>query len=258
MTDPAGPTGKVAVITGGSRGIGRNTAVSLARQGVGVILTYVARQEDADSAVAEVELTGSRAVALQLDTGDIGDFEAFAAQVRLTLRQTWGRERFDFLVNNAGIGLRMPFIDTTEVMFDQLMNIHLKGVFFLTQTLLPLMEDGGRIVNVSSALARSTHPGASAYATMKGGVEVLTRYLAKELGKRSIAVNAVAPGAIETDFAGGAVRDNPDYNQGIANATAFGRVGVPEDVGPMIAALVSDENRWINGQRIEVSGGENL
>ena len=178
--------------------------------------------------------------------------------MRSTLSEIWNRERFDYLVNNAGVGLSAPFADTTEAMFDDLMNVHLKGVFFLTQTLLPLMEDGGRVVNLSSGLTRFVVPGASAYATMKGGVEALTRYIAKELGGRGIAVNAVAPGAIATDFGGGDVRDNPDFNRYLAELTALGRTGVPDDVGPMIAALLSDENRWVNGQRIEVSGGENL
>lgn len=258
MTDTPVPAGKIALITGGGRGIGRNTAVNLARRRVGVILTYVADRKAAESAVAEITAIGSAAVALPLDTREIARFDAFAIEVRSTLSEIWNRERFDYLVNNAGVGLSAPFADTTEAMFDELMNVHLKGVFFLTQTLLPLMEDGGRVVNLSSGLTRFVVPGASAYATMKGGVEALTRYLAKELGGRGIAVNAVAPGAIATDFGGGVVRDNPDFNRYLAEATALGRTGVPDDVGPMIAALLSDENRWVNGQRIEVSGGENL
>jgi len=258
MTDTRPLAAKIALVTGGSRGLGRNTAVHLARRGAGVILTYNTHREEAAAVAAEIKAIGPEAVALRLDTGEITCFEAFAGQVRATLRETWGRERLDFLVNNAGAGLIAPFADTTEAMFDQLMNVHLKGVFFLTQTLLPLIGDGGRVVNLSSGLTRSTQPGAAAYATMKAGVETLTRYLAKELGARGIAVNVVAPGAIATDFAGGAVRDNPAYSRAIATATALGRVGVPDDVGPMITALLSEENRWINGQRIEVSGGENL
>ncbi len=258
MTDTPVPAGKIALITGGGRGIGRNTAVNLARRRVGVILTYVADRKAAESTVAEITAIGSQAAALPLDTREIARFDAFAIEVRSTLSEIWNRERFDYLVNNAGVGLSAPFADTTEAMFDELMNVHLKGVFFLTQTLLPLMEDGGRVVNLSSGLTRFVVPGASAYATMKGGVEALTRYLAKELGGRGIAVNAVAPGAIATDFGGGVVRDNPDFNRYLAEATALGRTGVPDDVGPMIAALLSDENRWVNGQRIEVSGGENL
>jgi len=258
MTDTPVPAGKIALITGGGRGIGRNTAVNLARRRVGVILTYVADRKAAESTVAEITAIGSQAAALPLDTREIARFDAFAIEVRSALSEIWNRERFDYLVNNAGVGLSAPFADTTEAMFDELMNVHLKGVFFLTQTLLPLMEDGGRVVNLSSGLTRFVVPGASAYATMKGGVEALTRYLAKELGGRGIAVNAVAPGAIATDFGGGVVRDNPDFNRYLAEATALGRTGVPDDVGPMIAALLSDENRWVNGQRIEVSGGENL
>jgi len=258
MTDTPVPAGKIALITGGGRGIGRNTAVNLARRRVGVILTYVADRKAAESTVAEITAIGSQAAALPLDTREIARFDAFAIEVRSTLSEIWNRERFDYLVNNAGVGLSAPFANTTEAMFDELMNVHLKGVFFLTQTLLPLMEDGGRVVNLSSGLTRFVVPGASAYATMKGGVEALTRYIAKELGGRGIAVNAVAPGAIATDFGGGVVRDNPDFNRYLAESTALGRTGVPDDVGPMIAALLSDENRWVNGQRIEVSGGENL
>jgi NAD(P)-dependent dehydrogenase (short-subunit alcohol dehydrogenase family) len=249
---------KIALITGGSRGIGRNSAVNLARRGVGVILTYHSRRDEAQAVVGEIKAAGGEAMALQLDTGDIASFDVLVADMRVALQDVWGRERFDFLVNNAGVGLAAPFAETTEAIFDQLMRVHLKGVFFLTQKLLPLLADGGRIVNISSGLARFTHPGASAYAIMKGGIEVLTRYLATELGTRGIAVNTVAPGAIETDFGGGIVRDNPVYNRNVANATALGRAGLPDDIGPMIAALLSEDNRWVNAQRIEVSGGAHL
>lgn len=248
-------TTKIALITGGSRGLGRNTALHLARKGVDVILTYQSRAEDAQNAVAEITALGRKAVALQLDAGTVADFADFADRVGAALRETWDTETFDFLVNNAGMGIHAPFTEVTEEKFDQLANVHLKGVFFLTQRLLPLIADGGRIVNLSSGLARFSLPGYAAYAMMKGGVEVLTRYLAKELGARRIAVNTVAPGAIETDFGGGAVRDNPDYNKMVAQGTALGRAGVPDDIGPMIASLLSEDNRWINGQRIEVSGG---
>ncbi|WP_288130441.1 SDR family oxidoreductase [Microbulbifer sp.] len=246
---------KIALITGGSRGLGRNTALHLADRGVDVVLTYHSRAEDAEAVVNEIEQRGARAAALQLDTGNTAAFADFAAQLSELLQTRWNRNHFDFLVNNAGIGINAPIVDTSEEQFDQLMNIHFKGVFFLTQKLLPLIADGGRIVNLSSGLARFSLPGYGAYAAMKGAVEVLSRYLAKELGPRGIAVNTVAPGAIETDFNSGAVRDNKALNDGIAAQTALGRVGLPDDIGGAIASLLSDDNRWINAQRIEVSGG---
>lgn len=248
---------KIALVTGGSRGLGRNVVLSLARRGVDSIFTYRSNEEDARNAVAEVKVLGRRAVALPLDTSDTSLFPAFAESVRTSLGEL-GAERFDFLVNNAGTALYKPFTETTEGELDAIYNIHFKGVFFLTQTLLPLMKDGGRIVNVSSGLARFSLPGSSAYGAMKGAVEVLTRYLAKELGPRGIAVNTVAPGAIATDFGGGRVRDDAEMNRHVAAMTALGRVGEPDDIGPMIASLLSEDNRWINGQRIEVSGGMNL
>ncbi|SHE88143.1 NAD(P)-dependent dehydrogenase, short-chain alcohol dehydrogenase family [Microbulbifer donghaiensis] len=246
---------KIALITGGSRGLGRNTALQLADKGVNVIVTFHRRADEASAVVAEIEKRGARAAALQLDTGNTASFTGFAEQLRELLQSRWQRYQFDYLVNNAGIGHHAPFAETTEAQFDELMNIHFKGVFFLTQKLLPLLADGGRIVNLSSGLARFSLPGYSAYAAMKGAVEVLSRYLAKELGPRGIAVNVVAPGAIETDFGGGLVRDNAEVNDFIASQTALGRVGLPEDIGGVIAALLSEENRWINAQRIEASGG---
>ena len=248
-------TDKIALITGGSRGLGRNAALALARQGCGLLLTYRTQETEAAEAVAQIEQLGGRAVALQLDAGASATFEAFAGKVRQVLQQTWQREHFDFLVNNAGFGIHVPFTQTTEEQFDQLMNVHLKGPFFLTQKLLPLLADGGRILNVSSGLARFTLPGHAAYAAMKGAIEVLSRYMAKELGARGISVNTIAPGAIETDFGGGAVRDNAQLNQFVASQTALGRAGQPDDIGPVIAALLADGTRWINGQRIEASGG---
>jgi len=247
-------TNKTAIVTGGSRGLGRNTAVSLARRGVDVIFTYHAKKDDAETVVGEIEAMGRKAAAFQLNTGDTGLFEGFASDVRKTL-QKWGRERFDFMVNNAGHSLHVNFIDMTEAQFDEMVNVQFKGVYFLTQKLLPLMNDGGRIVNISSGLARVAMAGSSAYGAVKGAIEVLTRYLAKELGPRKITANVVAPGPIQTDFSGGMVRDNPEVNKMISQMTALGRPGVPDDIGPMIAALLSDENRWINAQRIEVSGG---
>lgn len=248
---------KVAIITGGSRGIGRNTALNLARRGVDVIFTYHSNQKEAESLIREIEAMGRKAVGFRLDAADLRSFDGFEADVRRTL-QSWGRDRFDYLVNNAGNSLHADFEKTTEAQFDGIVNVHFKGVFFLTQKLLPLIKDGGRIVNISSGLARFTVPGISAYAAAKGAVEVLTRYLAKELGPRQITVNTVAPGAIATDFSSGMVRDNPEVNKRVAEMTALGRAGVADDVGPMIAALLSDENRWVNGQRIEVSGGTAL
>jgi NAD(P)-dependent dehydrogenase (short-subunit alcohol dehydrogenase family) len=248
-------TNPIALVTGASRGLGRNTAMKLAARGVDVILTYRSRADEAQAVVAEIGRLGARAVALPLDVGDSRAFPAFAQAVREHLRATWQRERIDYLVNNAGIGIHAPFAETTEAQFDELMNIHLKGTFFLTQALLPLIADGGRIVNISTGLARFALPGYAAYAAMKGGIEVLTRYLAKELGPRGIAVNVVAPGAIETDFGGGTVRDNAGLNQFIAAQTALGRVGQPDDIGDAIATLLLPQNRWINAQRIEVSGG---
>lgn len=247
-------TDKVAIITGGSRGLGRNTALNLAQRGVDVIFTYHSNQTEAEILIREIEAIGRKAAAFRLDTGDVRSFDGCAAEVRKAL-QAWGRGGFDYLVNNAGNSLHKPFDQTTEAEFDQIVNVHFKGVFFLTQKLLPLLKDGGRIVNISSGLARFALPGSSAYGAAKGAVEVLTRYLAKELGPRGITVNVVAPGAIQTDFSGGIVRDNPEVNKRVAEMTALGRAGVPDDIGPMIASLLSDENRWVNGQRIEVSGG---
>ncbi|MBP0578793.1 SDR family oxidoreductase [Labrys sp. LIt4] len=247
---------RISLVTGASRGLGRSTALNIARLGGDVILTYRSRSEDAEAVVAEIEAMGRKAVAFQLDTGDVRAFAAFAERVRATLHDTWSRETFDHLVNNAGHGDYALIGQTTEAQFDALVNVHFKGVFFLTQALLPLLADGGRIVNLSSGLTRVSFPGYAAYAAAKGAVEVLSTYLAKELGERRIAVNTVAPGAIETDFGGGAVRDDPSINKLFAQMTALGRAGVAEDIGPMIASLLSDANRWVNAQRIEVSGGQ--
>jgi NAD(P)-dependent dehydrogenase (short-subunit alcohol dehydrogenase family) len=248
---------KVAIVTGGSRGLGRNTVINLAKRGVNSIFTYHSNRAEADKVVAAVSEAGAKAAALQLDTGNIGSFDAFVQNVRTTLAG-FGAERFDYLVNNAGTSLHKNFDQTTEEELDKAYNVHFKGVFFLTQKLLPVIKDGGRIINISTGLTRMTFPGSSVYASMKAAVEVLTRYLAKELGGRGIAVNTVAPGAIATDFSGGMVRDNPEVTKRIADITALGRVGQPDDIGPMIAALLSDENRWVNAQRIEVSGGMGL
>jgi NAD(P)-dependent dehydrogenase (short-subunit alcohol dehydrogenase family) len=250
----APPIPRIAVVTGGSRGLGRNTVTSLAGRGVDSIFTYNTNRAEAEKVTALVAGMGRTAIALQLDTGNVSTFDPFVRSVRQALAEL-GAERFDYLVNNAGISHHRAFDQTTEEELDQLYNVHFKGVFFLTQKLLPLLSDGGRVVNISSGLTRITVPGSGAYASMKGAVEVLTRYLAKELGPRGIAVNTVAPGAIATDFSGGMVRDNPELNKRVADMTALGRAGQPDDIGPMIASLLSEDSRWVNGQRIEVSGG---
>ena len=249
---------KIAIVTGSSRGLGRNTALNIARQGSDVVVTYHSQADAALAVVAEVEALGRKAVALQLDAGNVTTFPAFVERLRQALRDTWQRDSFDHLVNNAGHGDMASIAETSEAQFDALVNVHFKGVFFLTQALLPLMAEGARIVNISSGLTRIAYPGFAAYSAVKGAVEVLSVYLAKELGIRGIAVNTVAPGAIETDFLGGAVRDMPDLNKVFADMTALGRVGVPDDIGPMIASLLGEENRWVNAQRIEVSGGQTI
>lgn len=245
----------IAIITGASRGLGRSMALHLAEKGVDVVLTYLSKKAEAEAVVEAIEEKGRKGVALKLDTGDIAAFDGFVESVRAALASVWNRKDFDYLVNNAGIGIHVPFVETSESQFDQLMNIHFKGPFFLSQKLLPLMRDGGRVLNVSSGLARFTLPGYAAYAAMKGGMEVLTRYMAKELGPRRITVNILAPGAIETDFGGGAVRDNEQLNAFVASNIALGRVGLPDDIGSAAAALLSQDCAWINGQRIEASGG---
>ena len=247
----------IAIVTGGSRGLGRSTVLALARRGVRSIFTYHSNVAEARAVETLTREAGVAAFALQLDAGNTDGFNDFVARVRDTLAKL-GADRFDYLVNNAGTSHNTLIEKTTEAELDALYQVHFKGVFFLTQKLLPLMRDGGRIVNLSTGLTRMTHPGRASYASMKGAIEVLTRYLAKELGPRGISVNVVAPGAIATDFGGGAVRDNPDLQKWVAENTALGRVGMPDDIGPMIASLVADENRWVNAQRIEASGGMGL
>lgn len=248
-------TKTIAIVTGGSRGLGRSTVEALARRGVCSIFTYHANKSAADEVISTVKRIGASARAVQLDTSNTQDFPAFAQNVRSILAE-WGAERFNYLVNMAGTSQNSLFGQVTEEDLDAAYRIHLKGPLFLTQELLPLIADGGRIVNISSGLTRFSYPGRIAYASMKGAVEVMTHYMAKELGSRGITVNTVAPGAIQTDFSGGAVRDNPDIARHIAQTTALGRPGLPDDVGPMIASLLSEDNRWINAQRIEVSGGQ--
>jgi len=249
--------GKIAIVTGGSRGLGQNTVLHLAQRGVHSIFTYNSNKAEADKTVAEVDKAGAKAIALKLDVGNVSSFEPFLEDVTKALTD-FGAERFDFLVNNAGISHHASFEKTTEAELDQLYNVNFKGVFFLTQKLLPLINDGGRIVMISTGLTRIIIPESGPYGSLKGAIEVLTKYLAKELGPRRITVNAVAPGAIQTDFSGGAVRDNPAVNKMVSAATALGRPGLPDDIGPMIASLLTEDNRWINAQRIEVSGGQSI
>ncbi|RAJ97828.1 NAD(P)-dependent dehydrogenase (short-subunit alcohol dehydrogenase family) [Larkinella arboricola] len=246
---------KIALVTGGSRGIGKNIALSLAQKGIQVLLTYQSNQVEAQTTVAEIEALGQKAIALPLNVADISSFDAFSQQVTSTLQTVFNTDRFDFLINNAGTGFSAPILETTEAQFDEMMNIHLKGVYFLTQKMLPSLNDGGRIVNVSSGVTRYSYPGVSAYGIMKGAVEVFTRYLALELGARGISANVVAPGAV---FGGGAMIDTPAMREYVAGITALGRVGLPDDVGGVVAFLCSEDAKWVNGQRIEVTGGMNL
>lgn len=246
----------IALVTGGSRGLGHNMAINIAKEGLDVIITYNNKKEEADKVVAEITATGVKAIALQLNTADIKSFDEFVGTVTSALKETFGADKINYLVNNAGIGIPGSVAETTEENFDAIMNVNFKGVFFLTQKLLPLIADGGGIINLSSGLARTTNPMYSVYASLKGAIEVLTRYEAKEFGARGIRSNVVAPGAIETDFGGGFVRDNKEVNKTIAAATALGRVGLPDDIGPVVAFLCTEEARWINAQRIEVSGGQ--
>lgn len=249
---------KIALITGGSRGLGKDMALRLAEKGNDVIITYNNQQDEALKVVEEIQKSGRKAEQLKLNTGEIKSFDSFTDTLKSTLKKTFNADSFDFLINNAGIGTHATFTETTEAQFDTLMNIHFKGVYFLTQKLVPVINDGGRIINISTGLTRFSNPGYSAYASMKGAIEVMTRYMAKELGSRKITANTVAPGAIETDFAGGMVRDNEQINKHIAGVTALGRVGIAEDIGGVVAFLCSKEAGWINGQRIEISGGMNL
>jgi NAD(P)-dependent dehydrogenase (short-subunit alcohol dehydrogenase family) len=247
-------THRIALITGGSRGLGRSMALHLARTGTDILVTYRDNDAAARDVVAQVEALGARAAALRLDVADSGTFKAFADDVRARLAG-WGRERFDILINNAGTSLHVPLMEVTEAQFDDIIAVHLKAVVFLSQALVPLLNDGGRILNISSGLARFAYPGSGVYGAAKGAVEVLTRYQARELAERRITVNVLAPGAIETDFSGGMVRDNPEVNRRVAGMTALGRAGKPDDIGAAAAALLAENNGWVTGQRIEASGG---
>lgn len=249
---------KIALVTGGSRGLGKNMSIAIAKKGIDVIITYNSKKEEADSVVKEIENLGQKASAIQLNVADSKTFDGFFESVSSALKNTFSTDKFDFLVNNAGIGIHNSFIGTTEAEFDQLTNIQFKGPFFLTQKALNVMNNGGGIINISTGLARFSSPGYAAYASMKGAIETLTKYQAKELGERQIRANVVAPGAIETDFGGGVVRDNEQLNKTLASITALGRVGLPDDIGGVVAFLCTEDARWVNAQRIEVSGGMNL
>jgi NAD(P)-dependent dehydrogenase (short-subunit alcohol dehydrogenase family) len=248
----------LALITGGSRGLGKSMAQRLAAKGVDMIVTYNSQKGEAEALVNAIMAEGGKAAALQLDITRPDTFSDFATQLKTTLKDAFGRTDFDYLVNNAGAGVNVNIADATMTQFDLMMNMHLKGPFFLTQILLPLMKDGGKIVNITTGLTRFSAAGFAPYAMMKGGLEVFTRYLAQELGPRGITVNSLAPGAIETDFGGGMVRDNAEMNKMLASHTALGRVGLPDDIGGAVASLLTGETGWINGQRIEASGGYNL
>ncbi|WP_020476006.1 SDR family NAD(P)-dependent oxidoreductase [Zavarzinella formosa] len=249
-----GLTNKIALVTGGSRGLGRNTALRLARNGADIILTYRSKKQEGEAVVAEIEQLGRKAVLLPLDVADTKQLGQFSEAVAEALQKTWGRKNFDFLVNNAGVGITSPFAQTSEEAFDSLMNIHFRGTFFLTQQMLPLLADGGRIINTSTGLTRFATPGYSAYASMKGAMEVLTKYLAKELGSRGITANIVAPGVVETDFTSASF-ERPGVKDFLASQTALGRVGQPDDISGVVVFLCSDEGRWVNAQRLEASGG---
>jgi NAD(P)-dependent dehydrogenase (short-subunit alcohol dehydrogenase family) len=249
---------KIVLITGGSRGLGKDMAQQLAQKGLDVIITYHSKKDEAAAVVAEIEAKEQRAFALQLDVSNPASYDAFVTEVHTTLAGKFQTDKLDYFVNNAGSGVHANFEETTEAQFDSMVNIHLKAPFFLTQKLLPYLNNGGGIVNISSGLTRFSFTGYEAYSIMKGAVETLTKYQAKFLGNRGIRANVVAPGAIETDFGGGAVRDNKDLNNLISSLTALGRVGQPDDIGGVVSFLCSDDSKWVNGQRIEVSGGMNL
>ncbi len=251
-------TQKIALVTGGSRGLGRNSAIALSRKGIDVIVTYHTRREEADKVVQEIENNGRKAAALQLDTGNVSSFDAFVSRLMNVLNEKWNREQIDILVNNAGFGIHASVAETTEEQFDSMMNVQFKGVFFLSQKLFSRIADNGSVVNISTGLTRFVIEGFGAYSAMKGAIEVLTKYMAKEGGKRGIRVNVVAPGAIATDFGGGSVRDNQKMREFVASNIALGRVGEADDIGGVVASLCTDEFGWVNATRLEASGGQML
>lgn len=248
---------KIALVTGGSRGLGKNMAISIAKKGINVILTYRGNEELANQTVKEVEALGQKAASLQLDMANVSSLDGFVQEVAGILQSKFNTSSFDFLINNAGMGATVPFEQVTEALFDEFMNVHFKGVYFLTQKCLPYMNKGGRVINISSGTTRWSNPGYSVYASMKGAVEVLTKYMAKELGAKGITANIVAPGPVETDFNNATIRSNPQLKSMLSAASPLGRVGSADDIGPVVAFLCTDDAKWVNGQRIEVSGGIN-
>lgn len=249
---------KIALVTGGSRGLGKDMATSIAKKGIDVILTYRNNEESAAAVVKEIESLGQKSAALHLDMADFNSLDKFIKDVTAVLKSKWNTGSFDFLINNAGIGATVPFEKVTEELFTEFLNVHFKGVYFLTQKSLPYLNNGGRIINISTGTTRFSNPGYSVYASMKGAVEVFTRYLAKELGAKGIAANVVAPGPIETDFNTGAIRNNPQMKERLASLSPLNKVGEADDIGGVVAFLCTEEAKWINGQRIEVSGGINV
>jgi len=247
---------KIALVTGGSRGLGKSMALSIAKKGLNIVLTYNSNEKKAKEVIAEIEKLGQQAIAIQLNVTDFSKFDEFFVYVQKSIKSKFGTDKIDYLINNAGIGINKPFAETTEEQLDTLYNIQFKGTYLLTQSALKVLNNGGGIVNVSTGLTRFCLNGFSAYASMKGAIEILTKYQAKELGERRIRANVIAPGAIETDFGGGVVRDNENMNKNIASNTALGRVGLPDDIGGVVALLCTEDAKWINAQRIEISGGQ--
>jgi NAD(P)-dependent dehydrogenase (short-subunit alcohol dehydrogenase family) len=249
---------KIALVTGGSRGLGKDMALSLARKGIDVIITYRSNKEEGEEVVKQIGVIGEKATMLQLDMSKPDAIEPFVLQVKETLQSTWNTDHFDFLINNAGMGATVPFEQVSEQLFDEFLNVHFKGIYFLTQKLVPFMNEGGRIINISTGTTRFANPGYSVYASMKGAIEVLTKYLAKELGPKGIRANVVAPGPIETDFNSAAIKSNPQMKERLSSLSPLGRVGAANDIGGVVAFLCTEDAGWINGQRIEVSGGINV
>ncbi|HEX5027169.1 MAG TPA: SDR family oxidoreductase [Agriterribacter sp.] len=249
---------KIALVTGGSRGLGKDMALSLGKKGIDVVITYRANKEEASKVVQEIEHNGQKATALSLDMNQPALLDQFVSEVIYTLQSKWDTDHLDYLVTNAGMGATVPFLQVTEALFTEFMNVHFKGIYFLTQKLVPHMNEGGRIINISTGTTRFSNPGYSVYASMKGAIEVFTKYLAKELGALGIGANVVAPGPVETDFNSAAIRGNPQLKERLSSLSPLNRVGAADDIGSVVAFLCTEEARWINGQRIEVSGGINV